>query len=215
MGLGGLWDTTMCEYFSTLLRALEAVKLENCAIFKDTDNKNYELINERSFAYELYRVWNCLNLSKLKINAEVTKEIGEAFKEKATELFGMEHERFLPDMVLHHSQSDSDQQEIICEIKLTEKLDKDSLEKDLKKLYAYTTQNIVLYHPFKLGVFISVGGTWEDVVNKIYGVSNEAIHQLKKSKIIIVNAQIHEQKFIVKYKSLNRLLKNLTQDESN
>lgn len=135
-------------------------------------------MNERTFAYELYRQWQDAiveNEEGLIVNAEVTKRVeDEKFLDKLSEIFGLTkdgkpHRCFYPDLVFHHSQYDSEKQEIICEIKTMEGIDdKDNkkLNQDLRKLAAYMTNDVLLYHPFKLGVFIFVGGTLSDIKDK-------------------------------------------------
>ena len=79
------------------------------------------------------------------------------------------HYSFFPDIVLHHSQFDSDKQEIVCEIKTKKGIDDGKsirLNQDLRKLAAYMTNDVLLYHPFKIGVFILVGGTLSDIKKK-------------------------------------------------
>lgn len=154
------------DHIDLLVKAIEDVDVKS---FIQSNDSEVKILNERSFAYELYRVWYDFNKEKkngLVINAEITKRIDDNFKKNAEELFGDKTERFLPDMVLHHSQWDNDYQELICEIKIFEKLTKDSLLRDLKKLVAYTTPECILYHHFKNAVFILINGTPEGLIDK-------------------------------------------------
>lgn len=175
-----------CSHFEGLLCAIERIDPQICTVKEnETDSSKRKFINERSFAYELYRTWNNLRPRDLIINAEVTKKIEREEKEDnkflkiAQEIFGKEVLWFQPDMVLHSGQEDSDQQEIICEIKVKTSLTKDNLKRDLKKLFAYTTNGCVLYHPFKQGVFILLGGHPEDIKGML---TQEDMNQLVEYK---------------------------------
>ena len=173
------------------------------------EESTYEIINERSFAYELYRVWSDLVKDKypeLVINAEIPKKINKKYKKMAGELFGRNVRRFLPDMVLHGGQHDSGNQEIICEIKLFKNLKKTSLIKDMKKLLAYTKDKI-LYHPFNHGVFILIGGNKDNFKPKITNFDDGLKEQLKNSKIYIIFTQIGKENFCVDHSSIKELLK--------
>lgn len=178
----------MC-HIDLLVKAIKDVDVNAFAHF---DNRGVEILNERSFAYELYRVWynlNKKNKTGLVINAEITKRIEDKFKKKTEELFKEKTERFLPDMVLHQSQWDSTAQELICEIKIFNNLTKESLLKDLKKLVAYTTPACVLYHPFKEAVFILVNCTKKLLTEKF---TLEEIEELKNSPITCLFVNIRE-----------------------
>ena len=176
----------MSEFICSLLDAIHLIELSNCAI---ADSNTIQFINERSFAYELYRTWYKTKPSELVINAEVTKKIDSKYKEKAKELFGKNVKRFSPDIVLHGGQNDPNRQEIICEIKDRKYLRKDSLGKDLKKLKAYTTANEFLYHEFKTGFFVLINGDVSDIANKI---TEESLHLISDSKILFLIITISE-----------------------
>lgn len=174
------------EYIDTLIHAIKGINSKFCTLSGRT-----EIINERSFAYELYRVWqNEIEEEnpELIVNAEVTKMMDEEFKSTGFELFGDDLNRFYPDMVLHRSQSDCNWQELICEIKIFNKLSKESLLKDIKKLVAYTTPGCILYGKFNQAVFILVNGTKKMLMDKFE--MNE-IERYKKSPItcLFVNIQ--------------------------
>lgn len=183
----------------------EAIKHIEKNSFTNKENSGVEILNERSFAYELYRVWYNLNEEKkngLVINAEITKRIDDNFKKKAEELFKDKVERFLPDMVLHHSQWDNDCQELICEIKIFAKSTKDSLLRDLKKLVAYTTPECILYHNFKNAVFILINGAPKGLIDKL---TMEEITKYKNSPITCLFVNICD-KIIVERCSLKELV---------
>ncbi len=172
-------------HLATLIQAVKQVSPElvaNCSSFNINGSIDY--FEERSFAYELYRQWQDLienNDEDLVINAEVTKKCVDehTFISKLEEIFdltkeGKPHRCFYPDLVCHHSQFDSDNQEIICEIKTKKGIDDSKntkLNHDLKKLATYMTDMVLLYHPFKIGVFILVGGVLNDIKNKY--ISND------------------------------------------
>lgn len=158
------------EHLDTLTEAIERMELRNLAMNEKTssnDEDKWTIINERSFAYELYRQWMETKSDNLVVNAEVTKIISDKYRKLARIIFHKKHYRFYPDMVLHHSQADSDAQEIICEIKLKSHATPTSITKDIKKLSAYTTEDVVLYHPFKLGVFIFIDGTLDELMLRL------------------------------------------------
>ena len=174
-------------HLATLIQAVKQVAPElvtNCRYIEKGNQIEY--LGERSFAYELYRQWQDLmenGIEDLVINVEVPKECVNKtdFISKLEDLFGLTkegkpHRRFYPDLVCHHSQFDSEYQEVICEIKTRKGInDNTKLNQDFKKLAAYMTNGILLCHPFKVGVFILVGGHFSD----IEFASNELIDNKK------------------------------------
>jgi hypothetical protein len=167
------------QYLATLIQATIQIRPElvsNCRFISDIRDLVY--LEERSFAYELYRQWEDLvedNYEDMVVNAEVRKKYQKVtFIRRLIEIFGLTkkgkpHISFYPDIVFHHSQFDSVKQEIICEIKTKEGIDDNKnvkLNQDLKKLAAYMTDNTLLYHPFKTGVFILVGGALSEIKNR-------------------------------------------------
>ena len=179
----------MSEFIYSLLDAIRLIELSNCAI---ADSNTIQFINERSFAYELYRTWYKTKPSGLVINAEITKEIKENFKQRAYEIFGEEKERFYPDIVLHGGQGNYEHQEIICEIKVVgNNFNPTSLLKDLRKLKAYTTKDDVLYHEFLTGVFILAGGNSDKIAETL---TDEAVDIIISSKILFVSVPIDGNK---------------------
>lgn len=114
---------------------------------------------ERVFAYELYRQWMNLlehhGVKDLIVNGEVGKYITSEFErdKNSNEKSGRDN---FPDLVLHKSQGDDENQIIVCEIKRDGVNDVD-LFLDLYKLSCYTSKKIFWKKPFKYGVFILEG----------------------------------------------------------
>lgn len=178
------------QYLATLIQATKQIRPElvsNCHFISDISK--IEFLEERTFAYELYRQWENLiedNYEDMVVNAEVRKKYAKlTFIKNLIIIFGLTkkgkpHLSFYPDLVFHHSQFDSEKQEIICEIKTKQGIDDNKnikLNQDLRKLAAYMTDNVLLYHPFKIGVFILVGGVLTDIKNRY------APHELVKKKM--------------------------------
>lgn len=166
------------QHLATLIQAVKQVEPKFVANCSDMNNESSIIyLDERSFAYELYRQWQDLvenSVDDLVINAEVPKECvdNKTFLSRLEKIFGLTdegkpHRRFFPDLVCHHSQFDSEKQEVICEIKTKSGInDKAKLFYDLKKLAAYMTKSVLLCHPFKVGAFILVGGDFSDIKYK-------------------------------------------------
>lgn len=162
-------------HLASLIQAVKQVPPElvaNC--WKTSNDTQICYLDERSFAYELYRQWQDLmenSREDLVINAEVPKECVDkkTFLSRLEKIFGLTkegkpHRRFYPDLVCHHSQFNHENQEVICEIKTKSGInDNAKLTYDLNKLAAYMTDRVLLYHPFKVGVFILVGGDFSDI----------------------------------------------------
>ena len=180
----------MAYYLKTLLKAISSIEMKNCA---KKGKEKWMFINERSFAYELYRSWCEYKPDDLVINAEITKINKEEYKHKAKELFGKDVKKFLPDMVLHGGQDDLTRQEIICEIKDNKYLRTSTLSKDLKKLKAYTTNNGVFPHEFNVGCFILVNGDASNIAKKL---SDEDLPLISNSKIIFLVVNIIDEKAV-------------------
>ena len=163
------------QHLATLIQSVKQVAPElvtNCRYVYEESHIEY--LDERSFAYELYRQWQNLmenGSDDLIINAEVAKKCvdNKTFIAKLEKMFGLTkegkpHRCFYPDLVCHHSQFDSEYQEVICEIKTKKGInDNTKLNQDFKKLAAYMTNEVLLCHPFKVGVFILVGGDFSDI----------------------------------------------------
>lgn len=198
---------SQCKHLNLLLKSIQAVRLRYCSVSK---GKGKCFLNERSFAYELYYQWNqLLQDPTLIISAEVTKKIEEKYAQKSMSLFEEDVKRFLPDMVLHHSNEDMEDKEqiIICEIKTKEALSKQSLKKDIKKLLAYTDTNdkAILCHPFKYGVFILLDGNRQKIKKNL---KKEDFRNENISKIICVIANIEEDKVVLESDYLENILNN-------
>lgn len=209
------------QNLATLIHAVFQVSPELVSNSKHISNvSELKYMNERSFAYELYRQWQDVvdeNEEGLVVNAEVAKRYeDEKFLGKLIEIFrltkgGKPHRCFYPDLVLHHSQYNSEKQEIICEIKTMDGIDdKDNsrLGQDLKKLAAYMTENILLYHPFKVGVFILVGGDISEIASRY---ESDNLVDKKKNEIYCITynvKQIEDNIYIpdVVCMSLNEIL---------
>ena len=188
------------QNLATLIHAVCRVSPKLVSNFKHTTNvSELKYMNERTFAYELYRQWQDAideNEEGLIVNAEVAKRVeDEIFSSKLSEIFGLTkdgkpHRCFYPDLVLHHSQYDSEKQEIICEIKTMDGIDdKDNnrLNQDFKKLAAYMTENTLLYHPFKVGVFILVGGNIAEIVKRY---KSDNLVDKKKNEIYCITYNV-------------------------
>lgn len=198
---------------SDLALLKEAAKLVNPGVVSNCNSlgvgDDIKYVNERSFAYDLYRHWQTLvekTGDDVIVNAEVTKKIEEKYLPKLRDIFGFEknetHHHFEPDLVLHNSQSSSIDQRIICEIKIKDRLriveDVNSLKtdnnlyRDLLKLKAYITKDNLLYNPFKYGVFILAGGSFE-TIKKGLGNTIPSELQYKKHDIYCMMFNIKEK----------------------
>lgn len=114
---------------------------------------------ERVFAYELYRQWmNYLEergVRSLVVNGEIGKALKEDFEKDTKDEENKGRDNY-PDLVLHKSQGNEDQQIMVCEIK-REKVNNSDLLYDLYKLSCYTNEKIFWKKEFDYGVFIIVG----------------------------------------------------------
>ena len=175
-----LWALVLGMIPTSIVTLLQAVCLvppelvSNCKSAKEKGDR-LEYGKERTFAYELYRQWENLierNEEDMVINAEVPKKISDdQYKKILSSIFGYTnkgnvHSCFFPDLVYHHSQYDSSNQELICEIKTLDGLNEKNSPKlmtDLKKLSAYMKAGTILIHPFTTGAFILLGGSMKDI----------------------------------------------------
>lgn len=116
---------------------------------------------ERVFAYELYRQWmNYLEEKGIR-NLVVNGEIGKFLKDEFARDFEHDEKKGrdnFPDLVLHKSQGNDDNQIMVCEIK-REDVNNADLLLDLYKLSCYLSEQIFWKKPFKYGVFILEGKT--------------------------------------------------------
>lgn len=146
-------------YYTLLLESLKAVKMK--LISYDKENNKDIYVNERAFAYELYRQFanrlyddiGCVEKwakerPSVVINAELYKCVGKNNKED-------DKGRKFPDIVIHGGQHDKGKQYIVCEIKVN--ASESEIENDIGKLFDYMDDNMMFEHEYKLGVFINVG----------------------------------------------------------
>jgi len=114
---------------------------------------------ERVFAYELYRQWmNYLEergVRNLVVNGEIGKYLKDEFARNSEQDSKKGRDNF-PDLVLHKSQGNDDNQIMVCEIK-RENVNDGDLLLDLYKLSCYLSEQIFWKKPFKYGVFILEG----------------------------------------------------------
>jgi len=145
-------------YFKILLDSLHAVKMK---LVSYDDGGKDKYVNERAFAYELYRqlanrLYNdvvevekwAIDRPEIVVNAELYKCVGSDNK---TDRKG----RKFPDIVIHGGQHNTENQLVVCEIKV--KASEAEIEEDLKKLYDYLDIEKMYGHPYPLAVFINVG----------------------------------------------------------
>ena len=115
---------------------------------------------ERVFAYELYRQW-MNKLESLGINTIVVNgEIGKCLKDDINHNINKdkkEGKNVFPDLVLHESQGNDNNQLMICEIKREKGLEDSFIFGDLLKLSCYLCKCYFWKKPFKYGVFILEG----------------------------------------------------------
>ena len=121
---------------------------------------------ERTYVCELYHQWRKIlersknNSSQLCLNAEPSKHIQiESHKEIWK----------FPDMILHHSQVDNNDNRIACEFK-RQGWSEDGFDKDMKTLNYLLTRasdDSRLKYNFKWGVFVQIGGTIENIRNYV------------------------------------------------
>ena len=145
-------------YYTKLLESLKETKLK--LISYDDNGKDIPL-NERAFAYELYRQlanrlyddigqmekWTDKRPS-IVVNAELYKCVGD---NNRVDNKG----RMFPDIVIHGGQHNNDKQLIVCEIKV--KASESEIENDIEKLFDYMDNTKMFGKDYKLGVFINVG----------------------------------------------------------
>lgn len=132
---------------------------------------------ERIFAYELYRQW-ANRLENPKMNPEKLILHGEIVK-------GFENRtKRYPDFVLHGSQGDYEHQEIVCEIKRNKGVHRKAVIGDLCKIADFFNSDKTFNHPFKLGVFIFVGGDMSRIKDLLTNLPQKIVKHSKKILII-------------------------------
>lgn len=147
-------------YLELLIESIKAVKMPLISYDK---NGSAEYVNERAFAYELYRQManrlyddvtshNCEKWKEerpeIVINAELYKNVGADNTKD-------EKGRKFPDIVIHGGQHSTDKQLLVCEIKV--KASRKEIQEDLKKLHDYMGKKKMSNHPYRKAVFINVG----------------------------------------------------------
>lgn len=137
-----------------LLQAVSCVDRDYIVTRTAVDDAE-EMQLERVFAYELYYKWK-LNLPQncnLVLNAEIEKKYSK---------WNDAGNYIIPDMVLHNSQANTDNQMLICEIKRQKGcLNKDLAYDDVMRLINLTYLGNEF--KFKLGIFILSGGNEQDL----------------------------------------------------
>lgn len=147
------------KIFNIFMESIRAIRM-NLITYKGCDG-NTQYVNERAFAYELYRqianrlygnalndvIW-FINKPQIVINAEIYKH------ENKTNEKGKE-EGVYPDIVIHGGQDNKDKQILISEIK--KEVVPGGLNKDVEKLLTYMNSEYMYEHPYPLAVFINVG----------------------------------------------------------
>ena len=135
-------------YMESMIKALARVSSQYI-----TRDSSYHL--ERTYVNEFYHQWSLFlqleNPQRLYLNGEVCKHLIENNNEKYK----------YPDLILHHSQDDNQDNRIACEFKRQNWIE-DDCQKDMNTLDLVLTSassNAKLKNNFKWGVFIQIGGT--------------------------------------------------------
>lgn len=134
----------------------------------DTKMKSDDLQEhvERVFAYELYRQWANLleenGIRNLVLNGEISKGIIDDQNRLNPNEKECGTRSIFPDLVLHASQENDNNQLMVCEIKREKDFDDKDFLHDLYKLYKYINKEdkgFVWAKPFIYGIFILVGSS--------------------------------------------------------
>ena len=172
-------------YLELLIESIKAVKMPLISYDK---NGSAEYVNERAFAYELYRqmanrlyddVTSYLcerwkeERPEIVINAELYKNVGAGNTED-------EKGRKFPDIVIHGGQHNTDKQLLVCEIKV--EASKEKIQEDLKKLRDYMDNEKMFNHPYCIAVFMNVGP-----IEKFYKNLQSPDINIKKQGLFIVS----------------------------
>ncbi|MBQ7420177.1 MAG: hypothetical protein IJV17_05490 [Prevotella sp.] len=162
---------------------------------------------ERVFAYELYRQWaNRIQINyhgNLILNGEIGKET------KLFDSIANEGYRF-PDLVLHHSQNDTNYQGVICEIK-TSIVGVTDFEEDINKLKHFVCGD-TKKRIFKFGVFILVGSPINKIIHLMDRMDSHYDKVTQKCRLsnIICVAYNHGELETIRY---DWLLDKLTREK--
>lgn len=151
----------------------------------EDNKKKTEPLLERTFAYELYRQW-CDHKKAYEIPLRVDAEIGKKITiekidfSKIKELKGDYKE---PDLVLHASQGNTDNQTIICEIKRNEQLDEKKIGYDILKICHYLDPNIWGGNPYKYGCFIVIHKEFEELSKQVLNAKSLIDNEIKEKDL--------------------------------
>lgn len=163
-------------YMETMIKALARVSSQYI-----TRDSSYHL--ERTFMCEFYHQWSMFlqmeNPQRLYLNGEVCKHLNDNNNEKCK----------YPDLILHHSQDDNQDNRIACELKRQNWNDKD-FRKDLNTLKLVLTSasdNLKLKSNFKWGIFIQIGGSIDRIERF---VQNKRFH--KDIWCVVVNDDVKQ-----------------------
>lgn len=152
-------------------KAIEQTKNEY--IWLETEGSN---LQERVFAYELYhQIRHELEKNKSENSGDnSTVPCGEQISLKVHGEIGKEsvesdEKNNFPDLVIHHSLTDTENQALAIEIKFLQKCNNLNLLKDLKKLSDYLIKLRFNYQSanFKDVVFVVIGAKEDDLINRL------------------------------------------------
>lgn len=152
-------------YFKSLFDAILNVDKSYITYKDNISNESGEEQEhlERVFAYELYHQWSKILENKgikregnIVLNGELSKR--GTIKIPDNENRNSKKQTVYPDLVLHSSQDNDNNQKMICEIKREKNIQSNAISIDLLKLISYTSDyHLNGYRPFKYGIFILVG----------------------------------------------------------
>lgn len=178
----------------------------------DFSNADKNILYERTFAYELYRQWQNL-LESLESPLHVDAEIGKKLSNNSIDfqkLKSMKGAYKEPDLVLHKSQGNDEEQTFVCEIKRNVNLDDEKIEKDLIKLCHFIDPCIWGGKPYKYGVFIVVKKNFNELTTQIVGLKRQLYSKMENENLHVDISKllcISYDGDIVQYDTLNNILK--------
>ena len=186
-------------YYKLFISSLKEVKM--CLISYKKGHQN-EYVNERAFAYELYRqmanrLYNDMNdcykwqneRPPIIINAELYKYVNP---NRRADNKG----RKFPDIVVHGGQDNTDKQLLVCEIKV--KASEEEIKNDLEKLFDYMDYDKMFGHPYSMAVFINIGPIRtfrKHLFNIAFNIKRHGVLLLisyDKGKVRIINPILHK-----------------------
>lgn len=169
-----------------------------------------KLYLERTFAYELYRIWQDFIISymdNMRVDAEIGKKLtyDPIFRSKIAKMKGTYK---IPDLVLHSSQGNTNNHTIICEIKRDEKLGRTGIKNDLIKLCRYMDKNIWDGNPYKFGCFILVSKDrdFDCFIKTIQLLKDDLIPFCDKVNFSRLLCLLYDG-LVIKYESLDNILR--------